>query len=137
MHSISAVIGKPPRFVNQQSNVIVFETDVNGNRMILELACNIANPSAGVSYTWYKGHDQLPQYMVDQTSGNLTIVNITEGEFASREGVEYHCVASKTIGKNSYTASVRSRTITVFYACEYLVNFCPCVYIFKFCLFSF
>ena len=87
--------------------------------MNLQLACNIANRSGGVSYTWYRGNDQLPQDLVDQASGRLTIVNITEGEFASREGVGYYCVASKIIGKNSYTASVRSRTITIFYACEY------------------
>ena len=118
MPSISTAIGEPPRFASQQPNVTVFETDVNGNSMNLELACNIANPSGGVSYTWYRGHDQLPQYMVHQANGRLTVVNITEGEFASRQGVEYYCVASKTIGKNNYTTSVRSRTITVFYACD-------------------
>ena len=113
------MIGEPPRFASQQPNVTVFETDSNGNRMNLELACNITNPSGGVSYTWYRGRDQLPQDMIDQASGRLTVANITDGEFASREGVEYYCVANKTIGKGSYNASVRSRTITVFYACEY------------------
>ena len=120
--SISAVIGEPPRFASQQLNVTVFETDVNSNRMNLKLACNITNPSGGVSYTWYRGNDQLPQYMVDQTSGRLMVVNITEGEFASRVGVRYYCVASRTIGKDNYTASVRNRTITVFYACEYWID---------------
>ena len=119
------MIGEPPRFASQQPNVTVFETDVNGDRMNLELACNIANPSDGVNYTWYRGSDPLPPDMVDVASGRLTVVNVTEGESASREGVNYYCVANKTIGKNSYPASVRSRTITVFYACEYRVYSCP------------
>ena len=56
--------------------------------------------------------------MVDQTTGTLTVANITEGEYASEAGVNLYCVASRVIGKSSYTASVRSRTITVFYACK-------------------
>ena len=50
--------------------------------------------------------------------GTLVIPNITEGEYASREGVEYYCIASDNIG---YSVAVRSRTITVYYACESLI----------------
>ena len=47
--------------------------------------------------------------------GSLIVPNITEGEYASREGVKYYCVASDNIG---YSVAVRSRTITVYYACK-------------------
>ena len=46
--------------------------------------------------------------------GTLSIPNITEGEFASREGVSYYCTATKTFG------TIRSRSVDVFYACEYV-----------------
>ena len=61
----------------------------------------------------------VPAEMVDQV-GTLTVFNITEGEYASCDGVEYYCIVSRNIGKESYTASVRSRTVTVFYACKLL-----------------
>ena len=51
--------------------------------------------------------------------GNLIIPNITEGEYASREGVNYYCIASDNIG---YSVAVRSRNVTVYYACEL-----PCI----------
>ena len=47
--------------------------------------------------------------------GSLVIPNITEGDYASWEGVDYHCIASDNIG---FDVAVRSRTITVYYACE-------------------
>ena len=47
--------------------------------------------------------------------GSLTVPNITEGEYASREGVDYYCIAKDNIG---FDVGVRSRTITVYYACE-------------------
>ena len=54
--------------------------------------------------------------------GSLIVPNITEGEYASREGVDYYCIASDNIGFN---VGVRSRNITVYYACEFpkLANF--------------
>ena len=50
--------------------------------------------------------------------GSLIVPNITEGKYASREGVDYYCIASDNIG---YGVALRSRTITVFYACESIV----------------
>ena len=47
--------------------------------------------------------------------GSLIVPNITEEEYASQEGVDYHCIASDNIG---FGVALRSRTITVFYACE-------------------
>ena len=115
-------MGEPPRFPSeQQSDIFTFETDVNGDPRDLIIPCNITGNTSGVSYTWFRGSNELPSEMVDE-EGNLVVVNITEGEYASRRGVEYNCVASKVIGKNSYTASVRSRTITVFYACKFSVT---------------
>ena len=115
-------MGEPPRFPSeQQRDIFTFETDMNGNPRDLIIPCNITGNTSRVSYTWFRGSNELPSGMVDK-EGNLVIANITEGEFASRDGVSYYCMASKVIGKNSYTASVRSRTITVFYACKFSVN---------------
>ena len=47
--------------------------------------------------------------------GSLVIPNITEGEYARREGVYYYCIVSDNIG---YTIAIKSRTIVVYYACE-------------------
>ena len=47
--------------------------------------------------------------------GTLIILNISDGDYASREGVEYYCIASDNIG---FDIAIRSRTITVFYACK-------------------
>ena len=47
--------------------------------------------------------------------GSLIVPNITDGEYASRKGVDYYCIARDNIG---FDVAVRSRTITVFYACE-------------------
>ena len=108
------VTGSPPRFASQHPNVYIFETDENGDQQDLILPCPIDSPSPTVEYTWFRGNEQLPEAMVNQ-GGSLVVANITEGEFASREGVEYYCVARDNLG---YVAAVRSRTITVFYACE-------------------
>ena len=109
-----------PRFVKQQHpNVYIFETDAHGNQLDLILPCPVVDLLL-VTFTWFREDQQLPQDMMDPY-GNLTIFNITEGEYASRSGVEYYCVATKIIGRNySYAASVRSRSISVFYACKLL-----------------
>ena len=111
---IPPVTGSPPHFANQHPNIYAFETDENGNQQNLILPCPIDNPSPTVRYTWFRGGQQLPEAMVNQ-EGSLVVTNITEGEYASREGVDYYCVARDNLG---YVAAIRSRTITVFYACE-------------------
>ena len=112
---VNSVIGEPPRLGELENpSVYVYEMDVNGNRMDLVLPCTIMDPSM-VSYSWYRDNQPFTPDIVDM-NGTLTIFNITEGESASTGGVEYFCVASKAIGKNTYTASIRSKTITVFYA---------------------
>ena len=52
--------------------------------------------------------------MVNET-GHFVVPNINEGEYASRDGINYYCIARDKIG---YDVAVRSRTITVYYACE-------------------
>ena len=49
--------------------------------------------------------------------GSLIVPNITEGEYASREGVDYYCIARDNIG---FDVATRSRSITVYYACKSL-----------------
>ena len=97
--------------------VYVLENDENGFKQDLILLCSVGTTSSTVEYTWYRGHQRLPGSMVNG-EGSLVVPNITEGEYASREGVEYYCIASDNIG---YSVAVRSRMITVYYACESLI----------------
>ena len=52
--------------------------------------------------------------------GRLVIPNITEGMYASRQGVLYYCLASNVIGRvdQNYTATIRSRKANVTYSCK-------------------
>ena len=111
---MSILIG-PPVFANQHPNVYIYKTDENGNQQNLTLPCSIDNPSPTVSYTWFRGDQELPGSMVNG-EGSLVIPNITEGEYASREGVDYYCIANDNIG---YVVAIRSRTIAVYYACKF------------------
>ena len=104
-----------PTFANQHPNVYIFGTDVNGDQQNLTLPCSIDTPSPTVNYTWFRGDQELPGSMVNG-EGSLIVPNITEGEYASREGVDYYCIARDNIG---YNVAIRSRTITVYYACEF------------------
>ena len=72
-------------------------------------------PSSTVEYTWFRGDQELPGSMVNG-EGSLIVPNITEGEYASQEGVDYYCIARDNIG---FDVAVRSRTITVYHACEF------------------
>ena len=101
-------------FASQHPNVYVFESDENGNKQDLILPCLIDNPSPTVEYTWFKEDEELPGSMVNET-GHLVLPNITEGDNASREGVDYYCIAKDNIG---FDVAIRSRTITVYYACK-------------------
>ena len=119
------VPGSPPLFATQHPNVYIFETDRNGNKQDLILPCSIDNASSTVSYTWFRGNQELPGSMVN-VEGSLLIPNITEGEYASREGVDYYCIARDNIG---FDVAIRSRTITVYYSCKFrkvikLHNYC-------------
>ena len=88
--------------------------DENGDQQNMILPCSIDNPSPTVSYTWFRGDQELSGSMVNG-EGSLIIPSITEGGYASREGVDYYCIARDNIG---FDVAVRSRTITVYYACE-------------------
>ena len=109
-----SALRSPPAFANQHPNVYVFETDRSGIQQNLILPCSIDTPSPTVNYTWFREGQELPGTLVNG-EGSLVIPNITEGEYASREGVDYYCIASDNVG---YNVAVRSRNITVYYACE-------------------
>ena len=49
--------------------------------------------------------------------GSLIVPNITEGEYASREGVDYYCIARDDI--IGFDVAIRSRSITIYYACKF------------------
>ena len=99
-------------FASQHPNVYIFEFDENGNRQNLTLPCVIVEPFPTVIYTWFRGDQELPGSMVNG-EGSLIVPNITEGEYASREGVDYYCIARDNIG---FDVAIRSRTIIVYYA---------------------
>ena len=86
----------------------------------MTLPCIIVEPSYTVNYTWFRGDQELPGSMVNG-EGSLIVPNITEGEYASQEGVDYYCIAWDNIG---FDVAVRSRNITVYYACEFLYIQC-------------
>ena len=129
MHTGTVVIGDRPQFMTpQHPNVYVYENNSVGERQNLVLLCSLMN-TTNVTYQWFRSEgNQLVMVraeMVNQV-GTLTVYNITEGDYASRDGVKYYCVASRNIGKGNYVASVRSRTITVFYACKCHVSKVHC-----------
>ena len=101
----------PLNVVRHYSDVYIFVNDENGN---LTLNCSLDNPSSTVEFTWFMGNQELPGSLVNE-EGSLVIPRIAEGDYASREGVDYYCVVRDNIG---YNIAVRSRTITVYYACE-------------------
>ena len=95
---ISSVCNRSqPIFAKQHPNVYVSETDENGSPQTLILPSTINTPSPTVTYTWFSGDQELPRSMVNG-EGSLVVPNITEGEHASREGVDYYCIARDNIG---------------------------------------
>ena len=106
--SISAIRSPPLTFAHQSPNVYTFD------QQNLILTCAIESSLLNVSYTWFRGDQKLPGSVVNG-DGSLIVPNITEGEYASQEGVDYYCIASDNIG---FDVAIRSRTVTVYYACE-------------------
>ena len=63
--------------------------------------------------TWYRGD---PPALVSDghvVNGSLVIPSVVEGVDASRGGIPYHCRAS-----SAQFGTIRSKTATVYYACE-------------------
>jgi hypothetical protein len=121
----------------QHPNVYVYVNNSAGDRQNLVLPCRLMD-ATDVTFEWFRYEDNplsavmVPPEMVNLTTGTLTVFNITEGEYAKVAGVKYYCIASRFIGKGNYSASVRSRTITVFYACECCISsvcVCVCVHV--------
>ena len=81
----------------------------------MTLTCSIQTPPPTVNYTWFRDDQELPGSMVNG-EGSLIVPNITEGEYASREGVNYYCIVRDNAG-TGLDVAVRSRTITVYFAC--------------------
>ena len=121
---LHAVVGEPPRLMMpQQANVIVYVNNSLGEPQNLVLSCQLVD-TTDITFEWFRFIENpesavtVPTQMVNPATGTLTIHNITEGEYASVDGVNYYCIATRIIGSSNYSASVRSRTITIFYACE-------------------
>ena len=108
----------------QQANVYAYRNNSLGEPQNLVLNCQLVDAS-DVTFEWFRFTDnpesavRVPTQIVNPATGTLTVNNITEGEHASIDGVNYYCIATRIIGSSNYSAAVRSRTITVFYACKY------------------
>ena len=112
----SPVVGQPPEFIEEPAEAlgfrkVVFEVDVSGERDNLTLNCN-ASGDPVPNITWFRD-DGIEVDTVFVQNGTLFIESITEGDYASRDGVNYSCTATNSFG------TIRSRTATVFYACEF------------------
>ena len=105
-----------PSFNSEQEDVVVFATNADGSNSDLSLQCDVTgDPTPTV--TWYRGDDVVDAgFML--SNGNFLFQNITEGEHASTAGVIYHCEATNIIGEPGFNATIRSRDITVYYACK-------------------
>ena len=84
--------------IPQHPNVYVYENNSLGKHQNLVLPCPLVN-TTNVTYKWFRGTEMASSEVVNQTTGTLTVYNITEGEYASEAGVNYYCVASRVIGK--------------------------------------
>ncbi len=101
----------PPVFSEEEEeNIFAFEVDENGQATNLTLTCGATGDPTPV-ITWFREDQPVNEDLV-QNDGSLLVVNITEGEYASAGGTQYYCTATNTHG------TIRSRIITVLYACE-------------------
>ncbi len=105
-----------PSFNSEQEDVVVFATNADGSNSDLSLQCDVTgNPTPTV--TWYRGDDVVDaDFML--SNGTFLVQNITDGKHASMAGVIYRCEATNTIGEPGFIATIRSRDITVYYACK-------------------
>ena len=101
--------------MNVQEDVVVYVNNSDGSNMDLALHCEVSGDPTPTVAWFRRGMAVDSQYVLD--NGTLFVPNITEGKFARLEGVVYYCTATNTIGQSAYTATVRSRDITVTYAC--------------------
>ena len=105
-----------PSFNSEQEDVVVFATNADGSNSDLSLQCDVTgNPTPTV--TWCRG-DVVVDAGFMLSNGTFLAQNITEGEYASTAGVIYHCEATNIIGEPGFNATIRSRDITVHYACK-------------------
>ncbi len=104
--------------------MVVFKTNADGSNADLVLQCDVTGMPTP-TMTWYR-RDDVVDVPVDASNvlsnGTLLVQNITEGEFASTAGVVYHCEATNTIGEPEFSATIRSRDITVYYACKQFIH---------------
>ena len=89
--------------------------NLQGDGTNLVLPCGVTGiPTPRVS--WFREGD-----LIDPTSvtANGTLVISATGNEASREGTNYYCVASNTIGRGNFVATLRSRDVNVSQSCEW------------------
>ena len=102
--------GQPPHFIQEPQDTVLHNTP-----LVLKCAAQ-GDPSPTI--TWYRGD---PPALVSDghvVNGSLVIPSVVEGVDASRGGIPYHCRASSV-----QFGTIRSRTATVYYACEFSVLF--------------
>ena len=111
--SLHVVTGTPPTFDVEPQDMVVFARDAAGNRASLNLTC-MASGFPPPTITWFRNGVSLSlnQRITVNPNGTLHIANITENTDATQAGTSYHCIATNKFG------TIRSKTATLFYACE-------------------
>ena len=105
LHLVACAAGQPPHFTQEPQDTVVYNTS-----LVLDCAAQ-GHPSPTI--TWYRGD---PPALVSDghvLNGSLLIPTVVEGVDASRGGIPYHCRAT-----SDQFGTIRSRTATVYYACE-------------------
>ena len=102
------LIGVPPNFTKNgepPANIAVFP---NG----AILPCGVTG-TPDPSVTWYR--ENRPVDQIDILNDGSLQINQNK---LTREGIVFYCVARNVIGRNNYTASLRSSDVNVSIACE-------------------
>ena len=105
LHLVACAAGQPPHFTQEPQDTVVYKTS-----LVLDCTAQ-GHPSPTI--TWYRGD---PPALVSDghvLNGSLLIPSVVEGVDASRGGIPYHCRAT-----SDQFGTIRSRTATVYYACE-------------------
>ena len=102
----------PPECLSIEGTEVFVFAESEG-KASLTLSCDAMGDD--ITYAWFHDGEELNATLYVHDADFQWVEGITEGEFASRDGIIYYCTVSNRRG------TARSLNITVIYACE-LVN---------------